>query len=203
MKNKKGFTLMEVLLAAMIVGVMGLALAALTTAAMRESSIGRTRVTLRNQISDAMRFFHQDLAHAKVVTFPGPGDGFLLRISGVSGSSDHKDALGPKELMTREAEYTYDAAGRAIKRDFSVVSLAEGITTVHKTSWLFNVKKVTGPDGVVWPSFTPVFDEGDTKDVASRIRIRLILETTGTPSVSETIDEIILAPNGFAVNYDN
>ena len=65
MMNNKGFTLTEVLLAAMIVGIIGIALAALTTAALRESNIGRTRIMLRNQISLFLRQFRQDLQNSE------------------------------------------------------------------------------------------------------------------------------------------
>lgn len=61
MKNNKGFTLTEILLAVMIVGIIGVALAALTTAASRESGVGRSRVLLRNNLSLAMRQLRQDV----------------------------------------------------------------------------------------------------------------------------------------------
>ena len=48
MKNNKGFTLTEILLAVMIVGIIGVALAALTTAASREGGVGRSKILLRN-----------------------------------------------------------------------------------------------------------------------------------------------------------
>jgi len=68
MKNNKGFTLTEVLLAAMIVGIIGVALAALTTAALRESGSGRTRQMLRNQISLFLRQLRQDAREATSIT---------------------------------------------------------------------------------------------------------------------------------------
>ena len=67
MMNNKGFTLTEVLLAAMIVGIIGIALAALTTAALRESSVGRTRIMLRNQASLFLRQLRQDIREAKSI----------------------------------------------------------------------------------------------------------------------------------------
>lgn len=67
MMNNKGFTLTEVLLAAMIVGIIGIALAALTTAALRESSVGRTRIMLRNQASLFLRQLRQDIREATSV----------------------------------------------------------------------------------------------------------------------------------------
>lgn len=64
MKNKKGFTLTEILLAVMIVGLIGVALASLTTASTRESGVGRSRVMLRNNLSLALRQIRQDVQNA-------------------------------------------------------------------------------------------------------------------------------------------
>ncbi len=61
MRNKKGFTLTEILLAVMIVGIIGVALASLTTAASRESGVGRSKVILRNNLSLAMRQLREDI----------------------------------------------------------------------------------------------------------------------------------------------
>lgn len=69
MKNKKGFTLTEILLAVMIVGIIGIALAALTTAASRESGVGRSKILLRNNLSIAMRQLREDIHHASRVIY--------------------------------------------------------------------------------------------------------------------------------------
>jgi len=64
MSNKQGFTLTEILLAAVIVGMIGVALASLTRAASRESGAGNSRVMLRNSLSVAMRQLRQDVHRA-------------------------------------------------------------------------------------------------------------------------------------------
>ncbi len=69
MKNNKGFTLTEVLLAVMIVGIIGVALAALTTAASREGGVGRTRVLLRNNLSLSLRQLRQDVQDSSRVLY--------------------------------------------------------------------------------------------------------------------------------------
>lgn len=61
MKNKNGFTLTEILLAVMVVGIIGVALASLTTAASREGGVGRSRTMLRNSMSRAIRQLRQDV----------------------------------------------------------------------------------------------------------------------------------------------
>lgn len=69
MKNKKGFTLTEILLAVMIVGIIGVALAALTTAASRESGVGRSKVLLRNNLSIALRQLRRDVQESSRVLY--------------------------------------------------------------------------------------------------------------------------------------
>lgn len=69
MNNKKGFTLTEILLAVMIVGIIGVALAALTTAASRESGVGRSKVLLRNNLSIALRELRRDVQQSTRVLY--------------------------------------------------------------------------------------------------------------------------------------
>ncbi|HAM43049.1 MAG TPA: hypothetical protein DCP52_04380 [Elusimicrobia bacterium] len=69
MTNKKGFTLTEILLAVMIVGIIGVALASLTTAASRESGVGRSKVMLRNNLSIALRQLRQDVQESTRVLY--------------------------------------------------------------------------------------------------------------------------------------
>ena len=69
MMNKKGFTLTEILLAVMIVGIIGVALASLTTAASRESGVGRSKVMLRNNLSIALRQLRQDVQNSTRVLY--------------------------------------------------------------------------------------------------------------------------------------
>ena len=76
MKNKKGFTLTEILLAVLIVGIIGVALASLTTAASRESGAGNSKVILRNNFSNAFRQIKDDVRNSSSVLYArGP---FLL-----------------------------------------------------------------------------------------------------------------------------
>ena len=89
MKNKKGFTLTEILLAVMIVGVVGVTLAAMSTAASRESGVGKNKMILRENLTVAMRQLRQDIASAHQVLFvrgplssASPGTGTrLLKLS--------------------------------------------------------------------------------------------------------------------------
>lgn len=81
MRNKKGFTLTEILLAVMIVGIIGVALAALTTAASRESGVGRSKVLLRNNLSIALRQLRRDVQESSRVLYVRGGLGYSLGVS--------------------------------------------------------------------------------------------------------------------------
>ena len=69
MKHKMGFTLTEILLAVMIVGIIGVALASLTTAASRESGVGRSRTVLRNDFSIALRQLKEDMRNSTTLLY--------------------------------------------------------------------------------------------------------------------------------------
>ncbi len=69
MNKKRGFTLTEVLLAVLVVGLIGIALASLTTAASREGGVGRSRVMLRNSMSRALRQLRQDIHDSSRVLY--------------------------------------------------------------------------------------------------------------------------------------
>ncbi len=83
MNHKKGFTLTEILLAVMIVGIIGVALAALTTAASRESGVGRSKVLLRNNLSIALRQLRRDVQQSTRVLYVRGGLGSSLGTSAV------------------------------------------------------------------------------------------------------------------------
>lgn len=91
MKNKSGFTLTEVLLAVMVVGLIGVALASLTTAATRESGVGRSKVMLRNNLSLFLRTLRDDINAATYINMgasSGPNSGTLIELC------DNKTMLG-------------------------------------------------------------------------------------------------------------
>lgn len=87
--NRQGFTLTEVLLAVMIVGLIGVALAALSRAAARESGVGRSKIMLRNNISSFVRNLRKDLSSASFVSqVAGP-----LSNSDLNSSNNNRVAL--------------------------------------------------------------------------------------------------------------
>ncbi len=81
MNKERGFTLTEVLLAVLVVGLIGIALASLTTAASRESGVGRSRVMLRNSMSRAIKQLRQDVHDSSRVLY------VRNRIASVNGTT--------------------------------------------------------------------------------------------------------------------
>ena len=168
MKNNKGFTLTEVLLAAMIVGIIGIALAALTTAALRESGVGRTRITLRNQISLFLRQLRQDMQKATSVQID---------------EGENRLTIFPGEV-TYTCNVPAGGDGSCIRGE-----------TGNTETVLFHVKE--GVSGWPSPRFTlGNAKEGEEGSVSSIVHLQLIVGTDGEPKVREAIDETFVLPQG-------
>lgn len=113
MKNTKGFTLTEVLLAVMIIGIIGMALASLTTAASRESGVGSSRVALRNSATKAIRQLRQDVHNASKVVF----------VQGaLSSASNTASGTTPAEIPLLVLAYNLDLRNSTIEYTNSVVA---------------------------------------------------------------------------------
>lgn len=67
--NNKGFTLMEIVLAVVLVGIIGVALASLTLSASRESGRGQSKTALRNNFSIAMRQLRLDVQNSSRILY--------------------------------------------------------------------------------------------------------------------------------------
>lgn len=117
MKNKNGFTLTEILLAVMVVGIIGVALASLTTAASREGGVGRSRTMLRNGMSRAIRQLRQDVQDStRVLYAAGPvatathGTRIPLLLLGQNVQLDGTVIPG---LQLKYVAYCFDAGNRS------------------------------------------------------------------------------------------
>ena len=206
MTNNKGFTLMEILLAAFIVGIIGVALAALTTAAVRETGVARTRTMLRHQLSVALRQLRQDIEQA---------DGVQIRFNMGTGSAPlttrrmvltSNVQLGPGQRESWTITYTFTAGsapgagggttGGTITRSVEVGG------SVRTSTWLENVKFIR-TENFASPRFAQETWGVNTTEIntlASAIRVTLIVEVPGSPVVNETIDETFMLPHGFVIN---
>lgn len=193
MTNKRGFTLIEVLLAVMIVGLIGVALAALTTAAVRESGVGRTRLVLRNQLSLALRQLRQDIHQSTSASAHGKGSGegstLLTLYQKDNGSSGADVKLGP-DHVPGTITYTYDESKGLIYRTDS-----QGSKPI-----LAHVKNIEGNNGFKSPEFLFVDPESPVRSV---LRVRIIVEVTANPVVNDAIDETFVLPQGFGIRQEN
>lgn len=204
MKNNKGFTLMEVLLAALIVGVIGIALAALTTAAVREGGVGRTRVMLRHQLSLAMQQLRQDIAFADQVGVENNADGTVKLVK-----IKHMHPQGPKYIgvlgdtamtVDHPVLITYEFTkkensntGGIIKRSVKQQGVPVGKTEI----WLSNIKTVS-QSGFVSPRFEQItYQQQD--QVGSLLKVSIIVEVGTDPVVNDVIVETFAMQHGFPV----
>lgn len=168
MRNNKGFTLTEVLLAVMIIGIVGVALAALTGAAVRESSVGRTRMMLRNQLSVALRQLRQDAHWASEVACSGGSWMFMQ-----SYQIDPGIAVG-------SVSYTS--------------SCSDNICTITRNGedFLSNVKQIANYSPKC--SLEYLDSSHPTSPV---LKLTFVLGTDSEPPVTETVEEILVLPHGF------
>ncbi len=175
MMNKKGFTLTEVLLAAMIVGIIGIALAALTTAALRESGVGRARLMLRNQASLFLRQLRQDVRESTSLSVSG---------SQLSLLQNETKKAGPDKSATN-ITYACGNSNSVCTRQIAGGSVETVLSHVNK--W--------GSD----PQFA-VISDGGSDGVRAVLRIRLVVGMDTKPAIKEAIEETIMLPHGFAIN---
>lgn len=114
---RRGFTLTEVLLAVMIVGLIAIALASLTRAAARESGVGRSRIMLRNNLSTFLRTLRSDMLQSS-------------RVDYVSGAAE----CGENPVALLQIAQNVDSEGNVI---VSVVkSTAEGTMTSSSAKYI-------------------------------------------------------------------
>jgi len=179
--TKQGFTLVEILLAVMIVGIIGLSLAAITTAALRESGVGRTRMILRNQLSVAIRQLRQDIQLAN--TIQASGQSLILNY-------DESKKVGPTlpEHLPAQVQYTYDGESETPAPGNTSGAYIGGkiyrtVVGGERELWLDNVKRIAD-----YPSFIGGED--------SRIRVKIIVQSNSFPVVNEVFDETFYTPHG-------
>lgn len=206
MKNNKGFTLMEVLLAALIVGVIGIALAALTTAAVREGGVGRTRVMLRHQLSLAMQQLRQDIAFADQVGVYKNPDGTVKSVKinhmhpqgqkyiGVLGDTTPMTVDHPVLITYEFTKKENSNTGGVIKR-----SVSQRGVVVNNEIWLSNIKTVKNdPSGFISPRFEQItYQQQD--QVGSLLKVSIIVEVGTDPVVNDVIVETFAMQHGFPV----
>lgn len=208
MMNKKGFTLTEVLLGIMIVGIIGIALAALTTSATRDSGISSSRIMLRNNLSIVLRQLRADIHESSNATnVAGVLNSntntnliTLVKNKSVSGNIIRNVSDKTEGFSVYYVTYCYVAGtdgngvlpsgayrGGQIKRLENLET--EGNCQANGKVILNNVKYIPGS----YP--TPLFQTKGT--MGSILEVKLVVELPSKPVVNDVVEEIFILPNGF------
>lgn len=218
MKNRKGFTLTEVLLAVMILGLIGISLASLTRAASRESAAGRSRVLLRNNLSSFMRVLRADLAEASIVhscalcgtdgdfSVSAGGNALLLHLTkNQTLSGDSIPTGAPKSvwycfLNGTDADNIQPSGatrGGLIYRyeDNPNPSITCNTVIANGKIVLNNVKYIPSSAGYLVPLIGR--SSLSRADKNSLLTVNIITELNSTPVVNETVEETFATPIGY------
>ena len=217
--RRGGFTLTEVLLAVMIVGLIAVALAALTRAAARESGAGRSKIMLRNNLSTFVRTLRRDMSQATVVKSVSKEASCntrspvtLVRLAQNVDSSGNMIIRTVKEdtLYTiQEATYitycflcgtdTTNISPSGAKRGGKIYRLTSNTSYPSCRSYasgelvLDNVKWISGTYSV--PYFNiDIFSRDKTN---SLLTVHIITELNSVPVMNEVIEETFAMPMGY------
>ena len=221
-RTSRGFTLTEVLLAVMIIGLIGISLAALTRAASREGSVGRSKIMLRNNLSTFVRTLRQDMAETSYI----PTDGIAgeLTLSDASPATLLKLAKNVDSQGAPLSSYTPEYVTYCFKRGtdnaspivpsaayrggaiYRVVSSSDFAecdddTTGDDTNLVLNNVKYISPttqisSSVYYP--VPLFTRnGFSRNMNSLLDVKLIVELRSNPVVNDVIEETFAMPMGY------
>lgn len=218
-RRRGGFTLTEVLLAVMIVGLIAVALAALTRAAARESGAGRSKIMLRNNLSTFVRTLRRDMAQATVVkSVSGAASCNASSAVTLAQLAQNVDSSGnliistvreDSSSTTREATYitycflcgtdTTNISPSGAKRGGKIYRLTSNTSYPSCRNYtsgdlvLDNVKWISGSYAV------PYFgrDTISRSLTSSLLTVRIITELNTVPVMNEVIEETFAMPMGY------
>ena len=215
-----GFTLTEVLLAVMIVGLIGIALASLTRASAREGGVGRSRVMLRNNAAMFVRTLRQDIEQSSVIeSVAGPlssvsGSVMLLKLKkGLDADNNnlkiynrtHDDIQRPYEYVVYCFEKGATSSvpsgstiGGVIKRvasnenaDLSCSSEGQVVVLDH-VKFISNSSFSVGEVNMTYP--VPLFTTHSGNNCA--VDVNVITELDSKPVLNDLITQTFVAPAG-------
>lgn len=223
-RGRRGFTLTEVLLAVMIIGLIAIALASLTRASARESGVGRSKIMLRNNLSTFLRTLRQDMSKATAVkqvagtlsSGLGTGAVVLLQI-GQGVDADGKAVTPARGTLTTTQTVTYcfvrgtdqqNITPSAAYRGGKIYRLTNKTISSGTYSYpactglsdsnlvLGNVKYIPSTAGnYPVPSFTQ--HDLSRDEMKGLLDVKIITELNSTPLVNDVVQEIFAVPMGY------
>jgi len=147
MRNNKGFTLMELLVAVFIGSMVTIALVSIWKAASLQTSSGQRQSIIRNNLSIFLRGMHKDITEADVIVYPTKTltSETSLLIAGFRNARKESDVIIPNtsgmSAFVTGSEYfayCYDATNkRVLKRESSYaasISVSDFISSVSTCS---------------------------------------------------------------------
>ncbi len=196
MKNKRGFTLTEVLLAVMIVGLIAVSLASLTRGAARESGVGRSKVMLRNNLSTFMRRLRSDLTKANFVTaISGPLSNSGKLITMVQNGDQDGNPITDQAVSwvsycfkKGSTSCSGGTCGGEIYRVASKDCPSSGETVLTNGKYI-NTSEYGSP---------LVERHGFSRsNMNSLLKVQVIVELTSKPVINDVVEETFAMPNGY------
>lgn len=156
MRNNKGFTLMELLVAVFIGSMVTIALVSIWKAASLQTSSGQRQSVIRNNLSIFLRTIHKDLTEADIIIYPTKylsSESSLLLV-GFRNVRKESDTIVPNttsmSAFVAKSEYfayCYDSAkNRVLKRTASYASnstisdFISSVSTCSGTNVMDNVE---------------------------------------------------------------
>ena len=220
--GRQGFTLTEVLLAVMIVGLIAVALASLTRAAARESGVGRSKIMLRNNLSMFVRSLRSDIMQSSQVYYVGGAASCAdsaVALLQIGQNADYNGQAiissidsGEQTLIAAPSYITYCFKCGADKENIVPSDATRGgkiyrIETTTRPSdintaclnisednlVLDNVKYISGDYHVPYIGA----DSFSNSWTNSLLYIQIITELNSRPVVNETLEETFALPVGY------
>lgn len=132
MKNNKGFTLMELLVAVFIASMVTIALMTIWKASSMQTSQGQRQSIIRNNLSILMRALHRDITESDLILAPSSGQSGGLIVAA-------RNAYLTKEgasyyVMPNTVSYSKDPEGVQIESDPIAFAYCQEGNTVRRSS---------------------------------------------------------------------
>lgn len=156
MKNKKGFTLMELLVAVFIASMVTIALMTVWKASSMQTSQGQRQSIIRNNLSIFMRALHRDITESDLILAPdsGASGGVIVAVRNAylvkEGASYYvmpntlsysKDPEGA-QIESEPVAFAYCQEGNKIKRSAEIALKGLSNDSLEKSSLISNAESL-------------------------------------------------------------